>query len=266
MMSDLHSGSNTALTVDRVWRGQKTSDIYPTSAQKKIRTQFEKTAAEVKINRKGRKVRLMLNGDLLEGMHHGGGEIFTNDELEMAEISAELINEFKKKIDWNRGDEIYVTRGTTIHVKSLENFIGKEVGAVMDGDFYVHDKLILNTNGVISCITHTGPGVGKGQNEGNALRNFMNNYYVTCVKDGMVCPSIFYFGHIHQPYYSVIEQREPGFKFRTLHGVIAPSWQMKTTYALDKMPMARNRIGGVMQLITAEGLIGTPQFSVMETP
>ncbi len=266
MMSDLHSGSDTALTVDRVWRGQKTSDIYPTSAQKKIRTQFEKTAEEVKVNRKGIKVRLILNGDLLEGCHHGNTQIFTQDELEMAEISAELINEFKKKIDWNRGDEVYVTRGTTVHVKSLENFIGKEVGAVMDGDFYVHNKLILNTNGVISCTAHTGPGVGKGQNEGNSLRNFMNNYYVTCTKDGLTCPSIFYFGHVHQPYYSVIEQREPGFKFRTLHGVITPSWQMKTTYALDKMPHARNRVGGVMQLITASGLIGTPQFSVMETP
>lgn len=265
VMSDLHSGSIHALTVNRIWRGQKTSDIYPTSAQIKIRAQFEKFADEVRITRKDKKVRVIMNGDQIEGHHHGGGEIFTNDELEMAEISAELINEFKTRIDWQQGDEIFVVRGTTVHVKSLENFIGKQVNAVMDGDFYVHEKLLLDTNGVTSIFAHTGPSVGKGQNEGNSLRNFLNNYYVTCTKDGQPCPSIFYFGHVHQPYYSVIEERQPGFIFRTLHGIITPSWQFKTTYALDKMPMARNRIGGVMQLITADGMIGTPIFSVMET-
>jgi len=265
VMSDMHSGSVNALTVDRIWRGQQTADIQPSPAQQRIREQFVKFADAVKIARINCKVRLILNGDLIEGVHHNQSQIFTQDELEMAEISAELINEFKGRIDWQQGDEVYVTRGTTTHVKTLENRIGQEVGAVMDGDFYVHSKLTLNTNGIISVIAHTGPSVGKGQNEGNSLRNFMNNYYISCCKDGIECPSIFYFAHVHQPYYSVIEERLPGFSFRTLHGIITPSWQTKTVYALDKMPMERNRIGGVYQLITADGMIGTPVFSVLET-
>lgn len=264
VISDMHSGSVHALTVGRVWKGQKTADIYPNSQQVAIRKQWLKFTGEVKDTRKGRKVRLIINGDCLEGCHHASGDIFTSDELEMAEIAVELIEEFKRGINWQRGDEVYVMRGTTVHVKSLENYIGREVNAIPCGDFYVHNRLLLDTNGVISATVHTGPNVGKGQNEGNSLRNFMNNYYVTATKDGERAPDIFYFGHVHQPYYAVIEQREK-MQFRTLHGVITPSWQMKTTYALDKMPHARNRIGGVMQLITADGLIGTPKFSVMET-
>ncbi len=264
VMSDMHSGSIHALTVGRIWQGQKTSEIHPTSQQIKIRSQFEKFIGEVKAARKGCKVRLIINGDSTENEHHGGGEIFTSDLLEMAEIAVELIEEVKKGIDWQRGDEVYVMRGTDVHVKSIENFIGKQVNAIPDGDFYVHNKLLLDTNGVISVTTHTGPRPGKGQNEGNTLRGFMNNHYVSMLKDGERVPDIFYFAHVHQPYYAVIEQREK-MSFRVLHGIITPSWQMKTTYALDKMPHAKNRIGGVYQLITADGMIGTPVFSVLET-
>lgn len=266
VISDLHTGSIHALTVDRVWKGQKTSDIYPNSGQIAIRKQFVKYTADVKERRKNCRVRLIINGDCLEGIHHSSNDTFTMDELEMAEVAVELIEEFKRGIAWQRGDEVYVMRGTTVHVKSLENYIGREVNAVACGGFYVHNRLLLDTNNVKSVTVHTGPNVGKGQNEGNSLRNFMNNYYVSGLKDGERTPDIFYFAHTHNPYYAVIEQREKDMIFRTLHGIITPSWQMKTTYALDKMPHAKNRIGGVMQLITADGLIGTPQFSVMETP
>lgn len=264
VISDMHSGSIHALTVGRIWKGQKTSDIHPNSQQVAIRKQWLKFMGDVKLHRKGRKVRLIINGDSLEGIHHSSNDTFTMDELEMAEIAVELIEEFKRGIAWQRGDEAYVMRGTTVHVKSLENYIGREVNAVPCGDFYVHNRLLLDTNGVQSVTVHTGPNVGKGQNEGNSLRNFMNNYYVSAMKDGERTPDIFYFAHVHNPYYAVIEQREKDMNFRTLHGIITPSWQMKTTYALDKMPHSKNRIGGVMQLITADGLIGTPVFSVLE--
>ncbi len=263
-MSDMHSGSVHALTVDRVWKGQKTADIYPNSQQVAIRKQFVKFMGEVKATRKGLKVRLIINGDCTEGKHHEGGDVFTTDLLEMAEISVELIEEFKRGIGWQRGDELYIMRGTSVHVQSIENFIGRETNAIPDGDFYVHNKLVLDTNGVISTTAHTGPRPGSGQNEGNSLRNFMNNQAVTRLKDGEAPIDIYYFGHVHQPYYAAVEARNKT-NFRLIHGVITPSWQSKTTYALDKMPHAKNRIGGVMQLITADGLIGTPQFSVMET-
>ena len=263
-MSDLHIGSVYALTVGRIWQGQKTAEIHPTSAQVKIRTRFLKFAEEVKEARKNKKVVFVANGDLIDGDHHNSGDVFTTDMLEMSDLAIEILTEFKKLIGWARGDELYITRGTDVHTKNLENYIGRELGAVMDGDFHVHDLLKLSINGVSVWFVHHGPRLGMGANEGNGLRNWLRTIYIDSIKDGARQPDILYSGHVHQPGYAVFETRDK-MQYKLMHAIITPSWQMKTRYAHMAAPVAKNKIGGVYQLITADGLIGTPQFSVMET-
>ena len=263
-MSDLHIGSVYALTVGRVWQGQKTAEIHPTSAQVKIRTQFLKFAEAVKVARKNKKVIFVANGDLIDGDHHASGDVFTVDEMEMSDLAVEILTEFKKLIGWARGDELFVTRGTDTHTKNLENYIGRELGAMMDGDFHVHDLLKLQINGQEVWYVHHGPRIGTGANEGNALRNWLKAIYFDNMKDGTKPPQIVYTGHVHQPGWACYETREK-MQYSLMHAIITPSWQMKTRYAHMAAPVAKNKIGGVMQLITADGLIGTPQFSVMET-
>ena len=50
-----------------------------------------------------------------------------------------------------------------------------------------------------------------------------------------------------------------------MHGIILPSWQSKTEFAHMKAAVSVNKIGGVMQEIKADGFIGVPVFSVMDT-
>ena len=264
VMSDLHIGSVFALTVGRVWQGKQTSEVHPTSAQRKIRTHFLEFAAQVKTARKRKKVTLVINGDSIDGDHHASGDVFTTDMLEMSDLAVEIIAEFQKLIDWQRGDQLYITRGTDVHTKNLENYIGRELNAVMEGDFYTHDLLNLDINGVLAWFVHHGPRLGMGANEGNGLRNWLKAIYIDCIKDGQRHPDIVYTGHVHQPGYAALETREK-MTYKLMHAVITPSWQMKTRYAHMAVPVARNKIGGVMQLITADGMIGTPIFSVMET-
>lgn len=263
-MSDLHIGSIHALTVGRIWQGQQTAEIHPTSGQMKIRTQFLKFAGEVKEARKNKKVVLVVNGDLIDGDHHHSGDVFTVDMLEMSDLAIEIIAEFQKAIGWQRGDELYVTRGTDVHTKNLENYIGKELNAVMDGSFHVHNLLKLSVNNLSVWFVHHGPRLGMGANEGNGLRNWLRTIYIDCIKDGQKQPDIIYTGHVHQPGYAVFETREK-MTYKLMHAIITPSWQMKTRYAHMAAPVAKNKIGGVFQAITADGLIGTPVFSVMET-
>lgn len=264
VMSDLHSGSIHALTVGRVWQGRQTAQVYPTSYQQKIRAQFEAFMAEVKAARKGRKVKLVFNGDCLEGDHHHSGDVFTVDMLEMANIAVELIEEFKRGIDWQRGDEVYITRGTDVHVKNFEEYIGREVNAVPDGMYYAWDLLTLDVNGVLAWFVHHGPKAGMGANEGNSLRAWLKNIYYDCLKNGERHPDIVFTGHVHQPYWTCQETRS-SMTFGLMHGVITPSWQQKTRYAHMAAPVAKNRIGGVYMLITKDGLIDRPVFSVMDT-
>jgi len=263
VLSDLHSGSNYALFVDRIWEGRQGNTHAPNSMQIKIRRQFNTFAKLVKDKRRGKRVRLIHNGDALDGDHHASNDVCTRDSLQQSEIHIEIMSQFQKAIGWQRGDELYYTKGTQTHVNEFEDHIAKEMNAVTNGDRYVHDILRLETNGVMSWFVHHGPKAGKGANEGNGLYNWLKHAHYDEMKDGNRSPDIIYTGHVHQPTYTAFGYRDEGFTFRLMHGVILPSWQAKTTYAWQKAPMERNRIGGVVHEIKADGTICVPEFCVM---
>jgi hypothetical protein len=96
------------------------------------------------------------------------------------------------------------------------------------------------------------------------MRAWLRNIYYDCMKDGERYPDIVYTGHVHQPYWGVFETRS-NMTFGLMHGIITPSWQQKTRYAHMAAPVAKNRIGGVSMLITKDGLIAPPRFSVMDS-
>ncbi len=263
VIADTHSGSNYALFLNREWHGIKTSHI-PRAKQLQIRQQFETYAAEVKQARIGKQVKLVINGDAIDGDHHRSGDVCSLIEKEQADIHIELMTEFQSLIDWQAGDEIYYTKGTQTHVHEQEYYIGKEMNAIPDGDFYAWNILKLNSNGVVSWFVHHGPTRGKGSNEGNSMRNWLKDIYNEAVKDGTPIPDIVYTGHVHDPTYSSYIHRNK-MEFRTIHGIILPSWQMKTDYGYQVAAVSKNKIGGVYHEIKADGTICIPKFSVMET-
>lgn len=262
--SDWHAGSVCALTVNRPWQGQKTAVIYPTSLQQKIYDQFKRYMDSVAEARTGKTVELVLNGDLIDGNHHSSGDVFTTDTLEMAEVCIELIEEFKRGIDWQAGDKLWVTRGTDVHTGNIENHIARQVNAEPCGDFYVYDFLELETYGTLSWFVHHGPGAGKGGNEGNTVRNWLRNAYLRLLKDGKRVPDVIYSGHMHQAYWAPLEIRT-GDSFRMMHGILTPSWQSKTRYAWQKVPLEENRIGGMYHTFTSSGDILPAKFVLMST-
>lgn len=264
VLSDTHSGSNFALFLKSIWHGTRENNHTPLSAQTKIRKQFEKYADEVRQARQGKKVILVHNGDAIDGDHHSSGDVCTLNPVEQAQIHVDLMTEFQQLIDWQAGDEMYYTRGTQTHVNEFENWIGEKMNAVMCGEFYVWDFLELEVNGVVSWFVHHGPNAGAGPNEGNSLRNWLKNIYYDAIKDGTKIPDIIYTGHVHNPTYQPFGYRVNGMEFKNMHGVILPSWQLKTAYAWMRAPVSKNKIGGVYHEIKADGTITIPRFSVME--
>lgn len=263
-VSDFHSGSNYALFLKRNWHGAKGASHTPNSKQLKIREHFETFCEEVKQARKGKKIKLIHNGDAIDGDHHHSGDVCTLNMLDQADIHIELMAELQKRIGWERGDELYYTRGTQSHVNELENYIGREANAIPDGEFYVHDLLRLETNGVESWFVHHGKNRGDGANEGNSLRNWLRGIHYDALKDKRKTPDIIYTGHVHDPTYSVYTWREK-MDFKLMHGIILPSWQMKTVYAHAVAPVSVNKIGGVYHEIKADGTVTIPKFRIIET-
>lgn len=264
VVSDFHSGSNYALFLNREWHGTNENSHIPRGLQLQIRSHFEKFCQEVKTLRKGKKVKLIHNGDAIDGDHHHSGDVCTLNTLDQSDIHIELMTDLQKRIGWQRGDEMYYTRGTQTHVNELENYIGREMNAIPNGDFYVHDLLKLKSNGVESWFTHHGKKRGDGANEGNPVRNWLKNIYFDALKDESSVPDIVYTGHTHDPTYSTYIWRKK-MDFFTMHGVIVPSWQAKTVFANAVAPVQINKIGGVMHLIKEDGFITMPRFSILET-
>lgn len=219
-------------------------------------------AEQVKTLRKGKQVKLIHNGDAVDGSHHNNVDVCTHDLKEQCDIHVELMNEFQKRIKWQSGDELYYTEGTQVHTQDCESDIAKELNAVPDGDNYAWDILKLHSNGVLSMFVHHGPTRGKGAMEGSPMRSWLKQFYEDALKDGTPIPDIIYTGHVHDPTWSNYIYRNR-MEFKVIHGIILPSWQSKTRYARMQAPVSVNKIGGVIQEIKADGLICIPRFSVM---
>lgn len=264
-LSDAHTCSNYALFLDRSWKGRNGRTHFPNSYQVKIRKHFDKMTDRIAKICDGKRIRFIMNGDSIEGFHHGSTEINTFDDDEMAEIHVEIFTKFQKRIGWKRGDEVYYVKGTKVHVNDKEDAIGREMNAVMTPDgYYSWDFLPLETNGVMSWFVHHGANAGEGDSEGNALRNVLKNINSSAIKDKIRVPDIVYFGHVHKPAYNVFVPREK-MQYRLMHGIILPSLQMKTRYVWGKSPLSRNKIGGLTHEIKADGQIAIPIFDTMDT-
>jgi len=263
IVSDFHSGSNYALFPNHEWHGRKTSHT-PRALQVKIYKHFLKFCEVVKERRKDKRVVLVHNGDALDGDHHNSGDVCSTNSLEQADIHIELMNELQKRIGWTRGDMMYYSKGTRTHVGEFEDYIARELNAQLDFERGAWEKLDIETNGVLCTFYHHGPGAGDGANEGNAMRSWLRNNFYDSLKDGSRYSDVLYTGHVHVPTYAAYTVRD-GHKYKNIHGVILPSWQGKTPFSWKVASRSRNKIGGVIHEIKADGTVCVPEFILMET-
>jgi hypothetical protein len=264
-LSDFQTGSNYALFPNRNWAGKNGNTHFPNSKQEAIYKQFVLFCEQVKQERKGKRLVVVMNGDAIEGVHHNNVDVCTRDLNDQAKLHIELVIAFKKAVGWQRGDKLYYVRGTETHTKDIEDDISDHVGAEQFADgSYIADHLCLTINGRELWFVHEGKRAGEGANEGNALRNWLKDIYYDALKAKIKPPDVVYSGHVHQPTYQPFAGND-NMTFHLMHGVILPSWQVKTRFAYRVAPVARNRIGGVTQVITASGDIRMPKFCVCET-
>lgn len=257
----MHSGSNYALFLDRDWSGRNGMTHYATALQKKIQAHKNKFCDIIKSARRNAKVILVHNGDAIDGDHHNSADVCTTNELEQADIHIEIMEDIKKRIGWQRGDELYYTRGTGLHVKKWEDYIADRTNSVFSGAFGAWERLELKINGRLFIWSHHGAAAGYGASEGNALRNKLKSFQEMRVKYGGEMPSVIFFGHVHQPIYAVHAYHQ-NLEYKEIRGVITPSWQRKTAFAWQVATLAPSVIGGVYVKVSQDGIIDVPKFIV----
>lgn len=276
VLSDMHTGSSTALFPRQGYQGEGTeaNHVMPNEKQMEIYHTFARFIGEVAKARKGKRLIVVNLGDAIDGFHHGSMQESLFKEQDQSAAHVLLMTDFLKRVafDKKKGDELYYVRGTEVHVKEAENKIAKELGAVCvdptvekDKRVYVHEILTLNINGLQNVFAHHGKARGTGQNEGNALRNFLRDVRDDREKDGLPRIDILWSGHTHAATWNTHIRRIGSGEFHQMHGVICPSWQSKTRYALAKMAMAVNSVGGTYGRISVDGTFSCPRFVVQTT-
>ncbi len=242
-MSDMHSGSSKAL-FPRAFMQFEHTNYTPTKEQKRMYEHWIKCAKYVAKNRVGKKIIIVHNGDAIDGIHHGTHQIVSHKWQDHVTIHLELMDEFLREVGFGDGDELHYVSGTESHTQDYEREIANDLSAGY------HDELKMKINGVKIWFTHHGGAPGKGTNVGDGYRNFLKTIYWECLQKNKEMPDIVVSSHYHRPIYSTYVQ-----DYLTIHGIILPSWQMKTRYAYMVAPFQVNQIGMSFIDITEQGFI-----------
>lgn len=266
VLSDMHTGSSTALFPRDGFVNSQENLVKPNRKQIEIYRIFIRFAGEVAVARKGKRLIVVNLGDAIDGFHHGSMQESLFQEKDQGEAHVSLMQEFLRRVDFGKEDELHYVQGTESHVKDIENELARELNAVSVGKKrWVSDVLTLPINGVVNVFAHHGKDRGNGDNEGNALRNFLRDIRRNREKDGLHRIDVLWSGHTHGHTYTTHIARERDGNFDVMHGVILPSWQSKTRYAYGKVPLVVNSVGGAYVKIGADGSFGTPRFVVQTT-
>lgn len=228
---------------------EKNSKPYlPSSYQIGMYEHFMKCALFTRERAVGKRIKVVMNGDAIDGNHHGTQQIITSNPKHHSEIHIELMENFLDACGFSikNGDELYYISGTESHTGWEEYGIAEKM-QVWGAQY--SDDLRLDINGKRFWWTHQGPKPGKGVNEGNPLRNFAKDVYWDCIKEKKLPPHMISTSHFHKSSYESFNDSYA----HTVQIEVLPSWQMKTRFGLAASPYQRNDIGMAFNAVTADG-------------
>jgi len=258
-ISDPHSGGNTALMMPKMFQGLNVNHT-PFKVQLEIFDHFSRCAEQILELRKKKRVILVVNGDAIDGDHHGTHEVFTRNKSEQKQVHIDLFDFFMKKIKFNKGagDLLYYTIGTEVHTSDVEHEIGEDLEAEPDtSGLYAHRALKLDINGRLCWWLHHGTTAGDGANLGNAHRNWIRNKYFNKLIAAKRIPDFVCTAHFHHPSW-IDYTAGAGNDWKRVRGLITPSWQAPTRYGHRASKDKITYVGMWAQEIKADGTMPDP--------
>lgn len=242
VLSDMQVGSTVALCPPK-WNLLDGNTHHASPAQMIIYRQWIESAKKVKdllTEGRGRKrLVIILNGEPIDGDHHGTPQIITKNKTEQINMAVSLLDEWMQITDYTpkRGDCMYLVRGTTAHESGEHiNQIGRDLEGVVpfrkdtseltkDGRYYFH-KLRRTVSGNLFHITHHGFSRGsRAHTRSNSLRNTLVSMYFDALDYGLPIPDYVVRSHNHVYTYDTY----PGER-KKMWGCITPCWQLKTHF------------------------------------
>jgi hypothetical protein len=233
ILSDIHAGSSKAVLppgfVTVEGNEVKQNALQAWQWQCWLRMQ-DFVAARVGADQFG----LVLNGDLVEGIHHGTKEIISSEVGDHATAAIQLLEPIAA-----RAARVFVVRGTEAHVNNHEHTIAKKLGGVLNPELGIHafDRLTLEVAGV-RCVFrhHIGTTMRRGL-AGSQLSLQLAEEQVEAANNGEPIPRVLACAHRHK-----------GGVYKDDNGmcVITPAWQALTRFAHKVVSPARCKPGVII--------------------
>lgn len=248
VVSDLHVGSTVALCPPG-GVGLDDGGVYkPSRAQEGLGEWWADYWKLVDTIRKGasktkQKTPLItvVNGDLVDGNHHGTTQIFSASTEAMEAAAVDLLKPIRAK-----SDNFFVVRGTPAHVKQgaqSEEAIARALGADKhpkgSNSFY---RLILTVGGRKFDFAHHIGTNSVPWTKGTNIRAEILRVIQECASRGIKAPDYVIRSHAHA-------FADTGLNFGT-RGLVTPAWQLTTEFAHKVARPLTSDVGGFIFIVS----------------
>lgn len=249
VISDLHSGCRLSLMPREGFTLDEGTEVKPSPIQLKLSDMWDEYWAWVDKETLGEPYGVVVNGDAVEGVHHGSVTQWTHNLDDQVRCAKTLLHPIAEKAQ----GRFWMVRGTEAHVgKSAqqEEALARELGAVPNGDKqYAHWQLWLRMGRHLIHFAHHISSTTSPFAESSGLQRELVSGYVEAGRWGDEPPAMYVRSHRHFS----SEVREP-----SEHGVtsviVTPAWQLKTPFG-HKIAgrMRQPQIGGILICVGDNG-------------
>jgi len=170
---------------------------------------------------------LILNGDLVDGIHHKTTQVMSADQNDQIGAVLEVLGPLAEK-----AAKIYLTKGTESHTRNDECYIGRELGAVQDPATGHHawDRLELKLpTGKIFSASHHMPATKRVYLEASMMSIELQNEIMERVRCNKTPPDIVARAHRHT--HGIYSNGRQMF-------MVTGAWQGLTRYGRKVVPHA----------------------------
>lgn len=233
VVSDLHVGSTKGL-LNPGYTTLEGNEIKLNAMQEWLWLCWEKAQTFIDQTVGDEPYALVINGDIIEGIHHGTKEIWSPEIADQFKAAVEVITPLAAQ-----ASAVFVVRGTECHVQNSEAGIGAAIGAVRNEELGIHafDRLVLELNGIRHVFRHhIGTSVRRGL-AGTQLSANLAEEQVEAVNNGEKIPRVVVCSHRHK--YGLYQDTNGLL-------VVTPPWQGLTRHGHKVVSQARTSVGVVV--------------------
>ncbi len=176
----------------------------------------------------------MVNGDLTEGIHHGGKQVISGDVIDHQDAAKQILEPLAK-----RAAKTFIVAGTECHTANMEQKLAKSLGAVPDPNSgkAAWDRLDLTLNGVRHVIVHHISATVRPYLRGSMLSIYPACEQLSAANNAEPIPRVFGYAHRH------------GFDHyqnENLMSFVTAPWQGATRHVHKVVPAPRIKPGIVV--------------------